>query len=171
MSQVHTESASRRGPASPTQGDPGPVVRRGRVSWLTHPPHGTARIESDSAAFHALPVVLPEDSPGAEEATPGQLLALTHSMFLAAALSERLMQGGVPANELVVEATCTFGGPISARELTALDLNACGRVPGLDEQGFRAAAEEARRQALRAAGVREELTGKLTSELYPASSP
>ncbi len=144
-------------------------VRTGRVSWLTRPPSGTARVESDTAAFHALPVVLPEDSASAHEATPGQLLALTHAIFLAAALSEHLTLTGVPANELVVEASCTFEGPITARQLAALDLHVCGRVPGVNEEAFRAAADVARRQALRSAGAREDIPGTLTSELHAAA--
>ncbi len=70
------------------------VIRRGTVSWLTHPPSGKARIEADSFAFHALAVSLPEGDPFPYEATPGELLAITHAIFLATALSEALAQAG-----------------------------------------------------------------------------
>jgi hypothetical protein len=50
------------------------VARSGRVSWLTHPPAGVARIEVESHAFGALAVSLPEGDPVPHEATPGELL-------------------------------------------------------------------------------------------------
>ncbi|HTZ85925.1 MAG TPA: hypothetical protein VMB05_04590 [Solirubrobacteraceae bacterium] len=143
------------------------VTRRGRVSWSTHPPSGTARVESQSRAFGALPVTLPEGEPDSQEATPGELLAITHAMFLAAALSERLRGAGSPANEIVVEAACTFSGRLPDRELIAVDLDVQGRVPGLDATHFRRAVEEARRESLRSAGAREDLPGELHPRLEP----
>ena len=113
---------------SPTPGQE--VARRGRVSWLTHPPAGVARIEVESHAFGALAVSLPEGDPVPHEATPGELLAITHAMFLAAVLSEALTLAGSPADEIVVEATCTMTGPSAVREVSAVDLYAQGRVPG-----------------------------------------
>ena len=88
------------------------VVRRGRVSWLTHPPAGRARIEAGSLAFHSQPVSLPEGDPIPHEATPGELLAITHAIFMASTLSEALALAGSPAREIVVEAACTFTGPV-----------------------------------------------------------
>src|SRR5215470_13682380 len=94
------------------------VVRRGTVSWLTHPPDGTARVEAESRAFHALPVTLPDPDPVPHEATPGELLAITHAMFLASFLAQELSDLKKPANEIVVDAACTFTGPTPAsREL------------------------------------------------------
>jgi hypothetical protein len=84
------------------------VVRRGTISWLTHPPAGRARIEAESYAFGALRVSLPEQDPIPHEPTPGEPLALTQAMFLASALSEALVSTASPANELVVDARCTF---------------------------------------------------------------
>jgi hypothetical protein len=144
------------------------VVRHGRVSWLTHPPEGVARISVESHAFGALPVSLPEGDPVPHEATPGELLAITHAMFLAAALSEALVLAGSPADELVVEAACTLAGPARQRELTSVDLHAEGRVPGLDAAAFRDAVAAARRRALRSAGAREDLPGELQAELAPS---
>jgi len=144
------------------------VVRRGRVSWLTHPPSGTARIESASNAFGALPVTFPEKDPVPKEATPGELLAIAHALFIAAALSEGLAVAGSPANEIVTEAACTFAGPFPDRELIALELQVSGRVPGLDSASFRSAVQSAGRRSLRAAGVRDDLKCVLQSTLEPA---
>ena len=144
------------------------VVRHGSVSWLTHPPSGTARVETESNAFGAMPVTLPEGEPVPNEATPGELLAVAHAMFMAATLSEGLTRAGSPANEIVVDADCTFAGPLPERELIGLRLDVRGRVPGLDAAGFRGAVEDARRRSLRSAGVREDLPCELQSALEKA---
>jgi len=145
------------------------VVRRGRVSWLTHPPAGRARIEAGSLALHSLPVSLPEGDPIPHEATPGELLAITHAIFMASTLSEALALAGSPAREIVVEAACTFTGPVRGRKLSAVDLSVRGRVPGLDSAAFREAAAAARLQALRSGGAREDLPGELQVELASSS--
>jgi lipoyl-dependent peroxiredoxin len=129
------------------------VVRRGRVSWLTGPPEGRASVEAESYAFHALPVSLPEGDPVPHEAAPGELLAITHAIFLASVLSLLLAEAGSPANEIVVEASCTFVGPVQRRELKRVDLHVIGRVPGLDAAAFAEAAAAARLQALRSGGA------------------
>jgi organic hydroperoxide reductase OsmC/OhrA len=141
------------------------VVRRGRASWLTHPPAGVAHIGVESHAFGAVPVSLPEGDPVPGEATPGELLAVTHAVSLAWALSEALALAGSPADEIVVEASCTFTGPVPDRELTALDLSVHGRVPGLDATGFGEAVAEARPRSLRATGAREGIPGRLEAVL------
>jgi hypothetical protein len=73
-----------------------PVVRRGRVAWLTHPSSGTGRVESESRAFGVMPVTLPKGNPVRAQAAPGELLAVAHAMFMAAALSEALALVGLP---------------------------------------------------------------------------
>ena len=142
------------------------VVRRGTVSWLTHPPDGRARIEADSFAFHALPVSLPDGDPFPHEATPGELLAITHAMFVASALSEALALAGTPAEEIVVEASCTFAGRVQDRKLSAVGLHVRGSVPGLDATAFSEAVAAARLQALLSGGARTDLRGELRADLY-----
>jgi lipoyl-dependent peroxiredoxin len=145
-----------------------PVVRRGRVSWLTHPPAGVARIGVESHAFGALPVSLPEGDQVPYEAAPGELLAIAHAMFLAVALSDELTLAGSRADEIVVEAACTFAGPLSHRELIALDVRASGRVPGLDGAAFREAVDAARSRSLRSAAARADLPGAVEAVLHPS---
>ena len=112
---------------------------------------------------------MPEGDPILHEATPGELLAITHAMFMAYALSEALVLAGSPAREIVVEAACTFTGPVQDRKLSAVDLSITGRVPGLDPAAFREAAAAARLQALRSGGAREDLPGELQVELASSS--
>ena len=144
------------------------VVRRGRVSWLTHPPGGVARVGVESRAFSALPVTFPEGDPVPDEAAPGELLAVTHATFMAWALSEVLADAGSPARELVVEVDCTLDGPAADRELVAVDLRVYGRGAGLSVEGFRQAASAARRRYLRASGVRADIPGGMEAVLEGA---
>ena len=146
----------------------GRVVRRGRVSWFTHPPGGKARVGVESRAFSALPVGLPEGDPAPREAAPGELLAVTHAMFMAWALSEVLADAGSPAAELVVEADCTFAGPVADRELVTVNLRVYGRGPGLNGEGFREAANAARLRYARASGLRGDIPGAIEAVLEGA---
>jgi lipoyl-dependent peroxiredoxin len=143
------------------------LVRRGRVSWLTHPPQGVARIEAASHAFHAIPVSLPEGDPIPHEATPGELLAISHAMFMASVLAGVLVENGTPADELVVDAECSFEGPLASRHLVAVGLSVRGRVPGLDERAFGELADAARRRYLPTSGARDDIAGGLEAVLYP----
>ena len=122
----------------------------------------------ESRAFSAVPVGLPEDDPVPGEAAPGELLAVTLAMFMAWALSEVLAEAGSPASELVVEADCTLAGPAADRELVAVDLRVRGRGAGLSAEGFREAANAARRRYLRASGARGDIPGGMEAVLEGA---
>lgn len=117
------------------------------------PPWRRGSVGVESRAFSAVPVRLPEDDPLPREAAPGELLAVTHATFMAWALSEILADAGSPARELVVEADCTLAGPVADRELVAVDLRVYGHGAELSVEGFREAANAARRRYLRAAGT------------------
>jgi hypothetical protein len=122
-------------------------------------------VSVESEAFGHLPVSLPDREPIPHEATPGELLAIAYGMFLAVALSEDLMDAEKPADQIVVEAACRFEGPPGHRQLATLELRVFGRVPALDQPGFREAVTTARADALRAAGAREDLPGRLEAVL------
>jgi len=139
------------------------VVRHGRV--LSHPRNRTARVESESFAFGAMPVTLPAGDPVPHEATPGELLAVAHAMFMAAAVAEELSLAGSPAREIVVEADCTYAGPFPDRALTQLAFHVTGRVPGLHAASFRDAVESGKRRSLRATGARDNLPCELQVRL------
>ena len=143
------------------------VVRRGRVSWLTHPPGGRARIGVESRAFSATPVSVPEGDPVPREAAPGELLAITHAMLMAWAVSEALVEAGSPPEELVVGADCTFAGPVAERELAAVALRVQGRGAGLDAGTLNEAVRVARQHYRRAFGISQDLAGEVTAVLEP----
>ena len=143
----------------------GRVVRHGRVSWATHPPHGTARIGVASRAFGAVAMSVPDADVVAHEAAPGELVAVTHAIFMAWKLSEVLVEAGSPADELTVEAECTFAGAVAERELVAVHLQIHGFVPDGDTATFREATIEAQRRYLRSCGTRSDIPCELTAVL------
>jgi lipoyl-dependent peroxiredoxin len=143
------------------------VVRQGRVTWLTHPPAGVARIEAESQAFGALPVAVPEGELVPHATTPFELVAITHAMVMAGFLAAALEAAGSPANEIVVEASCAVSGEMPERALRSLDLDVHARVPGLDGSRFEELAATARRQSLRAAAFREDVPGRFEAVLAP----
>jgi lipoyl-dependent peroxiredoxin len=142
-----------------------PVVRSGRISWLTRPPAGGARITVESHAFSSVSMAVREAGAAPDETTPGELLAVSHAAMMATALAGVLEDGGTPATELVVAAHASFSGPATGRELLAVSLDVRGRVPGLEREAFDEATSSARERYLRSCGTREDLDGTLKAVL------
>ncbi len=146
-----------------------PVVRRGRIAWMSQPPAGSAFASVASRTFTEMPVSLPNGDPAPEHPTPGELLATAYATIIAEALAEELTVSQSPAQEIVVEVACIFAAALPARKLIALDLDVSGRVRGLDTDGFRRAADTARRRAMQSAGARENLPSCLHATLEPSA--
>lgn len=134
------------------------VVRHGRVAWLTRPPGGAGHMSVQSGAFGHIALSVPEADPVPHEATPGELLAVTHGFFLAWCLAEELLGAGAQAQELAVEAACTFTGPVAERTLDSVELTVTARVPGLERAEFDVIVARARQRYPRAAGLRDGAT-------------
>src|SRR4051794_33164744 len=73
--------------------------------------------------------------------SPEELIAAAHAACFSMALSHGLAQAGTPPEELRSAATVTFQ---PGEGITRIRLEVEGRVPGLDEEGFRRAAEDAK---------------------------
>ncbi len=120
------------------------VQRTASVTWQGDLMSGSGRIDSvGSGAISGLDVTWASRS---EEQTggrtsPEELIAAAHAACFSMALSHGLAQAGTPAERLNVSATSTF---VPGTGITAMHLELSGRVPGLDEQGFRQAAEGAK---------------------------
>jgi osmotically inducible protein OsmC len=120
------------------------VQRTANVTWTGDLMSGSGRIDSvGSGAISGLDVTWASRS---EEATggrtsPEELIAAAHAACFCMALSHGLAQAGTPPEQLQASATSTF---VPGTGITAMRLELTGRVPGLDEEGFRAAAEGAK---------------------------
>jgi osmotically inducible protein OsmC len=80
-----------------------------------------------------------EDSPSAT--SPEELIAAAHAACFSMALSHGLAQAGNAPEELDTSATVTFQ---PGEGITKIALMVEGRVPGIDENAFREAAEGAK---------------------------
>ncbi len=117
--------------------------RRAEVSWRGDLMHGSGAIENvSSGAIGGLEVSWPAraEEPGGKT-SPEELIAAAHATCFAMALSHGLAQDGHTADELRTSATVTFQPGEGIRKIA---LTVEGSVPGLDPNGFRQAAENAK---------------------------
>jgi osmotically inducible protein OsmC len=79
-----------------------------------------------------------------EGASPEELIAAAHATCVSMALSAALARAGNPPQRLETDATTAFDKVGEGFGLTTIRLKIRGEVEGLDEDGFRQAAEEAK---------------------------
>ena len=118
--------------------------RRAEVTWQGSLMEGSGRIDSTTSGVLGQQELTwkarAEDTSGGMT-SPEDLIAAAHASCFAMALSHALAQAGTPADELKTSATVTF---VPGTGITKSALTVQGRVPGLDDDGFRTAAEGAK---------------------------
>lgn len=117
--------------------------RRAEVTWHGDLMKGDGRIdEVTSGAIGGLDVSWPARSETPNGKTsPEELIAAAHATCFSMALANGLAQEGNPPEELETSATVTFE---PGEGITKIGLHVTGRVPGLDEDGFERAAQQAK---------------------------
>ena len=117
--------------------------RTASVTWRGDLMSGEGTIDSvGSGAFGPLDVTWAsraEDPNGLT--SPEELIAAAHASCFSMALSNGLAKSGTPPERLQTSATVTF---VPGTGITKAAVTVVGTVPGLDESGFRAAAEDAK---------------------------
>ena len=118
--------------------------RRAEVRWEGSLMEGSGTIVSTtSGAMGEQAVNWParsEDATGGKT-SPEELIAAAHAACFSMALSHALAQAGNAPERLSTSATVTFQ---PGEGITRIALTVEGRVPGLDADGFREAAEGAK---------------------------
>jgi osmotically inducible protein OsmC len=117
--------------------------RHAEVTWNGGLLDGSGSIDSvGSGAFGPLDVTWASraEEP-AGRTSPEELIAAAHAACFSMALSLALAEAGSPPEELKTGATVTFQ---PGEGITKVALTARGKVSGLDEDGFREAAEAAK---------------------------
>jgi osmotically inducible protein OsmC len=117
--------------------------RTANVTWNGSLMEGSGTITSTtSGAIGEQPVSWASRAEEANGKTsPEDLIAAAHAACFAMALSHGLAQAGTPADELRTSATVTFQ---PGEGITRIALRVEGRVPGVEEDAFREAAEGAK---------------------------
>jgi osmotically inducible protein OsmC len=117
--------------------------RRAEVTWQGDLMSGSGVIERvGSGAFGLLDVTWAsraEDPAG--RTSPEELIAAAHASCFSMALAGGLARAGNPPEQLSTSATVTF---VPGTGITRSALEVEGKVPGLDENAFRQAAEQAK---------------------------
>src|SRR5918911_822503 len=117
--------------------------RRAEVTWRGDLLHGSGQIDNvSSGALGDLEVSWParSEAPGGTT-SPEELIAAAHATCLSMALSSGLAKTGHAPQQLDTSATVTFQ---PGEGITKIALVVEGRVPGMDEEAFRDAAEDAK---------------------------
>ncbi len=118
--------------------------RRAEVTWSGDLMNGSGTIDRvGTGAFGPLDVswaARAEDAT-AGKTSPEELLAAAHASCFSMALAGGLAKGGTAPERLSTSATVTF---VPGTGITKIVLEVRGAVPGLDEAGFREAAESAK---------------------------
>ena len=81
---------------------------------------------------------------GAKGTNPEELIAAAEASCLSMALSAGLEAAKTPPTRITTKASCTVEKIGDGFKITKMRLEVRGEVPGLDEAGFRAAAEKAK---------------------------
>jgi osmotically inducible protein OsmC len=121
------------------------VERRAKATWEGDLLDGSGEVSTESAAVRNARVKWSSRAEEADENTsPEELIAAAHASCVLMALANVLAQAGTPPTRLESEATSTFDKTAEGFRLTTMRLAIRGEVDGLDEEGFRRAAEDAK---------------------------
>ncbi|MCV2490233.1 OsmC family protein [Geodermatophilus sp. YIM 151500] len=123
-------------------------TRTARTAWTGSLQEGSGRVELASSGVGTYEVSFPKraaDDAGGTT-SPEELVAAAHSSCFAMQLSANVAEAGGTPQSLDVSADVSLG-PDKERggfKVTGIALTVRGRVDGLDEDGFRKAAEAAK---------------------------
>jgi osmotically inducible protein OsmC len=122
------------------------AVRHANAVWEGSLARGSGRVTADSSqAFSQLPVSWASRTESPDGRTsPEELLAAAHASCFAMALSHGLGSAGTPPERLEISAAVTFDQVEGGFRVTSSALTVRGRVPGVDADAFRKAAEAAK---------------------------
>ncbi|MGH3148849.1 MAG: OsmC family peroxiredoxin [Rubrobacter sp.] len=136
--------------------------RRAEVAWQGNLTNGSGTFDlASSGVLTGAQVSFATRTENPDGNTsPEELIAAAHASCYAMALSNTLGEQGNDPEELNITATCALD--MDNLKITTVVLDVRGRVSGLDEEGFRSAAE----QAEQACPVSNALRGNVDTQLH-----
>jgi osmotically inducible protein OsmC len=118
--------------------------RTASTTWEGDLAHGAGTLSLTSGATGDLPVTWASRTERSDGKTsPEELIAAAHASCFSMALAHGLAEGGNPPDSLQVQATVTLDTEGSGPRISASQLTVRGRVPGIDQAAFAAAAQDA----------------------------
>ncbi len=121
------------------------VERSATAVWEGDLLGGSGQVSTESGVIGNATVKWSSRADEADENTsPEELIAAAHATCISMALANGLAQAGTTPTKLETEATATFEQTPDGFRMTTMRISTRGQVEGLDEDGFRRAAEEAK---------------------------
>ncbi len=121
------------------------VERTAKAEWQGDLVSGSGTVSTESGAVRNATIKWSSRADAADENTsPEELIAAAHASCVLMALANGLAQAGTPAQRLESEATATFDKVGEGFRMTTMRLQIRGGADGVDEEGFRKAAEDAK---------------------------
>lgn len=118
------------------------TTRRASAVWDGSLMQGGGKVTFESSGLGTHPVSWPARAEEPNGVTsPEELIAAAHATCFSMALSHGLAQAGTPPTQLRTSAEVDFQ---PGTGITGIRLSVSGDVPGVDADGFRAAAESAK---------------------------
>lgn len=121
------------------------VERTANAEWEGDLTGGSGTVSTESGVVRDATIKWSSRAEAADENTsPEELIAAAHASCVSMALAHGLAEAGTPARRLESQATATFDQVGDGFRMTTMRLQIRGQVDGLDEDGFREAAEQAK---------------------------
>ena len=121
------------------------VERTASAEWQGDLMSGSGKVSTESGAVRDATIKWSSRAEQADENTsPEELIAAAHASCVLMALANGLAKAGTPAQQLQSEATATFDQVGDGFRMTTMRIGIRGQVDGLDDDGFRQAAEDAK---------------------------
>ena len=121
------------------------VERTASAEWQGDLLGGSGTVSTQSGAVRDATIKWSSRAEAADENTsPEELIAAAHAACVSMALAHGLAQAGTPPQRIESQATSTFDQVGDGFRMTKMHLRIRGTVDGLDEDGFRKAAEDAK---------------------------
>jgi lipoyl-dependent peroxiredoxin len=121
------------------------VERTASAEWQGDLTGGSGTVSTESGVVRDATIKWSSRAEAADENTsPEELIAAAHASCVSMALAHGLAQAGTPAQRIESQATSTFDKVGDGFRMTKMRLRIRGAVDGLDEEGFRRAAEDAK---------------------------
>jgi lipoyl-dependent peroxiredoxin len=122
------------------------IERRAHATWDGDLRSGSGRFDAGSGAISGQEVTFASrfEEPGGKT-SPEELIAAAHATCFSMALAGDLAKQGHAPTRLETDALCTLDQTDAGFRITSMRLTVRGEVEGIDEETFRAAADEAKR--------------------------
>jgi lipoyl-dependent peroxiredoxin len=121
------------------------IERNAHATWEGDLKGGSGKFDVGSGAISGQEVTFASrfEEPGGKT-SPEELIAAAHATCFSMALAGGLARAGHPPTRLETDGLVTLDQVDGAFRITSVKLSVRGEVDGLDEEAFRAAAEEAK---------------------------